>query len=58
MNLQPINPSKPEFVVGCFGCGQRTPSAEAMADLDGPAFRAFYCRACQHSVICNGEVQS
>jgi hypothetical protein len=49
MNLQPINPPTPAFFVNCYGCGQRAPSDEIMADLDG---------ACCNSVICTGKVQS
>lgn len=46
MNLQPINPAKPEFFFSCAGCGQTTPSITGCADLDGEPFRAYYCAGC------------
>ncbi len=32
--------------VSCIECGYRVLLAEAKADLDGPAFKAYYCPDC------------
>jgi hypothetical protein len=39
--------------VACFKCGLMLPYREAMVDLDGPAFQAYYHFACRP--ICNDE---
>jgi hypothetical protein len=45
MNIQPINRSNTASVqrvfLACIVCGQDS----EYADLDGPAFRAYYCEA-------------
>ena len=40
------------FYATCYGCGRRTD--ELWADLDGPAFKAYYCRDCTMQVT-NGK---
>lgn len=46
MNLQPITPPlRPGQRVQCCRCHRLT--ADAVADLDGPAFVAYYCPDCQ-----------
>jgi hypothetical protein len=50
VNLQPIYPAKPVFYAHCFQCGKSTRSNELLADLDGPAFRAYYCAECAKGV--------
>jgi hypothetical protein len=52
MNLQPINP--PDMhgqVVTCRECGDRVRLEQCAADLDGPAFDAYYCVACIPVII-------
>lgn len=47
MNLQPIAPpDQKEQRVNCFRCGIRVDLKSCMADLDGPAFKAYYCPGC------------
>lgn len=50
MNLQPItNAWEYPFTFTCYGCGQRVESNHddgARADLNGPAWLAYYCGAC------------
>lgn len=46
MNLQPVtNPTK-GYTVPCFHCGKPALLTEALADLDGPAFKAYYHPDC------------
>lgn len=35
-----------EFRAVCLGCGGTIPIGEKVADLDGPAFKAYYHRIC------------
>lgn len=45
MNIQPINPPlREKQTAQCCACGQWTAT---VADLDGPAFKAFYCEVCR-----------
>lgn len=48
MNLQPMNPpAADDSRVTCFGdCGRIVWLSEALCDLDGPPFKAYYCRRC------------
>ena len=50
MNLQPINPLRAPLRLVCSHCGRLTPVEQLMADLDGPSFAAFYCKACQQEL--------
>lgn len=48
MRLIPI-PDGTEYTFVCYRCGKRTTNyrdVDARADLDGPAFRAYYCGEC------------
>ena len=47
MRMQLVEPV-PDFYAACLACDRRMWSAgEALyADLDGPAFRAYYCGSC------------
>jgi hypothetical protein len=47
MNIQPVS-APPDFWYTCFGCGRRylTANMDTYADLDGPAFKAYYCFGC------------
>lgn len=33
--------------VQCFKCNKMYPLAHMVMDLDGPAFKAYYCKACK-----------
>lgn len=47
MNLQSISPQDHHGQrVSCFGCGARVDLSTCLADLDGPAFKAYYCGPC------------
>lgn len=47
MNLHHISPTDDRGQrVSCFGCGSRVDLSLCMADLDGPAFKAYYCDRC------------
>lgn len=35
-----------DLIVSCYKCGSSILYTEASADLDGPAFRAYYCQQC------------
>lgn len=35
--------------VWCLGCGSRIRISDSTADLDGPAFKAYYCDDCASS---------
>jgi len=50
MNMQPINPASPVFTFVCCKCNARATSADGFADLDGPAFAAYYCAKCAGEV--------
>uniref|UniRef100_A0A6H2A3G6 Uncharacterized protein n=1 Tax=viral metagenome TaxID=1070528 RepID=A0A6H2A3G6_9ZZZZ len=58
MNLQPVNPA-PAFHSECRGCSSPLlvePSGPSVwADLEGPAFRAYYCADCSARIRA-GEV--
>jgi len=41
MRLVQATDDKGQWVT-CMECGEKLPLAEALADLDGPAFRAYY----------------
>lgn len=45
MRLQLVQPL-PAFTARCIGCGERRDSRDLWADLDGPAFKAYYCHGC------------
>lgn len=46
MRLVPIEPPlRPGQYVWCYRCGRWV--TEAKADLDGPAFTAYYCPGCE-----------
>jgi predicted SprT family Zn-dependent metalloprotease len=54
MNLQPICPSIPaenaqktQWRFACRGCGKlKVADSYTRADMDGPAFNAYYCGEC------------
>ena len=47
MNLHHVNPPDERGQrVTCLGCLARVPLATCMADLEGPAFIAYYCPEC------------
>jgi len=48
MRLTLIKPPTPEFVYWCFECGKDCSSISEVgyADLDGEAFRPYYCGPC------------
>ena len=41
--------------VYCSACNRIFPLAKVLADLDGPAFRAYYCQPCADE-ICHQPV--
>jgi hypothetical protein len=47
MNLQPVE-CPPDFSYTCVGCKRRyfSKNMAPVADLDGPAFAAYYCFGC------------
>jgi hypothetical protein len=66
MNIVPVYPSFPVFHVHCSQCGRPESNereGRLYADLDGPAFRSYYCAACARKAqpdawaarIVNGE---
>lgn len=56
MRLRDINPPDThKQVVTCYGCGRRVRLSECQADLDGPAFKAFYCPMCVHEIAREGR---
>lgn len=47
MRIVPIdNEHSTPCNVICYECGERRRSQYGFADLDGPAFKAYYCRPC------------
>lgn len=53
MKLVPISSAKHlRFTFVCAACGRRAPSDSegAKADIDGPAFAAYYCGKCAAEV--------
>lgn len=44
--LVPVNDPRPGQTIQCSQCLKMTPAETTMADLDGPAFAAYWCRAC------------
>ncbi len=44
MNIQKVNPEKPEFKAICQSCGFFR--LMVYADLDGHQFESFYCQSC------------
>ena len=46
MNLQLVPFLHPIQSIYCYGCKRRIQGAKLYADLDGPAFEAFYCLEC------------
>lgn len=48
MRLVPVKASVTPFVALCLECGKRIQSDRdpIIADLDGPAFQAYYCAPC------------
>jgi hypothetical protein len=51
MNLQPVN-APPHFRYMCLADGRTysTATMPAVADLHGPAFRAYYCEDCARNI--------
>jgi hypothetical protein len=48
MNLQPINPpGRIGQRALCCACGKWRPLSQIRADLDGEAFKAYYCYQCK-----------
>lgn len=47
MRLVKCQASQPEVIVVCAACGGTLKHSEAWADLDGPAFQAYYHEACK-----------
>ena len=39
-----------EFGISCCECRRRKSSKVAWADLNGPAFRAYYCDQCKRHI--------
>lgn len=48
--LTPVAPAFPLFYAKCLGCGCTVRSDAAYADLDGPAFKAYYCLSCAENL--------
>lgn len=46
MNLVRVYPVIPAFRARCLACGAEHDSRDLCADLDGIAFRAYYCHRC------------
>ena len=46
MNLQKVNPPRPDVNVLCCRCHSWERSDKAWVDLDGKAFERFYCADC------------
>ena len=58
MNLQPVTSAKTNpFTFKCLGCGRtvKTDRERTYADLDGPAFRSYYCQRCHDRSITSTE---
>jgi hypothetical protein len=56
MNLQPIKVySDPPWRVICSKCSRWEDENKCYADLDGEAFKAFYCKACHDDIVNLGE---
>jgi len=36
----------PQFTCNCYKCGRHLKDGPIYADLDGPAYRAYYCPEC------------
>jgi hypothetical protein len=47
MNVIKTRPSTPEVLVVCLACSATLKHSDAYADLDGPAFRAYYHADCR-----------
>ena len=45
MKLRPVI-DKHGQIVKCIACGGSVSLRNSLADLDGPAFRAYYCLIC------------
>lgn len=41
------SPGAYSVYVSCLNCGDRVLMADTVIDIDGPAFQAYYCNACQ-----------
>ena len=54
VNLQPVTHPRPDQRLVCYDCGRMYPAETMHADLDGPAFRAYYCSDCR-AVIARTE---
>ncbi len=46
MKLIKCQPSAPDVIVTCYACGAKLKHSDAWADLDGPAFKAYYHESC------------
>jgi hypothetical protein len=44
--VQDHSPGAYAVTVSCYGCGERRSLADMFADLDGPAFQAYFCPEC------------
>lgn len=49
MRLQ-LEPNQRKLHFSCVGCHKRT-TESVWADLDGPAFKAYYCEACHNDPV-------
>lgn len=59
MNLQPVRVSPGSVLsLRCRLCGKFVPAEQVLADLDGPAFQAYYCAPCINAGALREEVQS
>ena len=46
MNLQPVHPITPDCSVICCQCGEWVKVSDVLADLEGEAFKSYYCKPC------------
>lgn len=46
MKLIPVNDPRPGQTIQCSRCFRMMPADQMQADLEGPAFEAYYCRSC------------
>jgi hypothetical protein len=54
--FQPLKESKPDgLMVFCCRCNESTLFINALADLDGEPFRAFYCQPCAETATKQGD---
>lgn len=53
--LLPVDPDKPAVEVACCVCNQRTPGANAYADMNGIPGKSYYCGTCALAKVDGGE---